>query len=122
MQIAFVASPAEAVKILLHAGPEFRFPVLASSGLASGFVMAVALNSLVAAVDPAPQIEASDEAVIHSEDAAPSAISTPASPNVVSAPVISLFQTNATGIKLVLNASWGLRAANSIAWLSGVTW
>src|SRR5215207_11372979 len=59
MQIAFVASPGEAVKIALRAGPEFRFPVLASNGLAAGVVLCVALPALAAAVNPEPRFDIS---------------------------------------------------------------
>ena len=53
MDIAFVANPGEAGKLALRSGSEFKFPVFASSALAAGVVMAVALPALVSAIDPA---------------------------------------------------------------------
>jgi hypothetical protein len=122
MNIAFVASPGEAVKIALRAGPNFKFPVLASGGLAAGFVMCVALPALVSAIDPAVRFEASKEATIHMEDTTPLAIGTAGSPNTVAAPTRNLFQTDCVGFKLLLEVSWGLRAANAVSWTSAVTW
>jgi hypothetical protein len=122
MSIAFVASPAAAVKIALRAGPEFRFPVLASNGLAAGFVMAVALPALASAVDPAVRIDASAESLVHMEDTTPLQIGVSATPNTVSAPTRSLFQTDAIGFRIILEASWGLRAANAVSWTEAITW
>ena len=122
LNIAFVAAPGEAVKIALRAGPKFKFPVFASGGLASGSVMAVALPALVSATDPAARFSVSTEAVLHMEDTSPAAIGTTGSPNVVAAPARSLWQTDCVAFRLVLEASWGLRAASSVAWTSSVTW
>jgi hypothetical protein len=122
LNLAFVASPAEAVKIVLRAGPDFKFPVLASGGLAAGIVMCVALPALVSAIDPAVRFEVSKEATIHAEDSSPLAIGTPGSPNTVAAPVRSLWQTDCISWKVLLSISWGLRAANAVSWTSSVTW
>jgi hypothetical protein len=122
MNIAFVASPGEAVKIALRTGPDFKFPVLASGGLAAGIVMCIALPALVSAIDPAVRFETSKEATIHLEDTSPLAIGTPGSPNTVASPTRSLFQTDCIAFKLLLEVSWGLRASNAVAWVSSVTW
>jgi hypothetical protein len=120
MDIAFVASPGEAVKIALRAGPEFSFPVFASGQLASGFVMAVALPALVAAVDPEVTFDVRRDGAAHFEDTSPLPIST--TPTPITAPVKSFYQHDLLGFRLKLNASWGVRAAGSVAWLSAVTW
>jgi hypothetical protein len=122
MNLVFVAAPGEAVKIALRAGPEFKFPVLASGGLAAGFVMCIALPALVSAIDPAVRFEASKEATLHMEDTTPLAIGTAGTPNTIAAPVRSLFQTDCVGFKLLLEVSWGLRAANAVSWTSAVSW
>ena len=121
-QIAFVAAPGEAVKILLQAGPNFRFPVLASNGLASGIVMAVATNAIAVAVDPVPRIEASRDTLTQLEDAAPVAIGTAGSPNVVAAPVRSMWQTDSVSLRVIMRVAWGLRSAGAVSWVSGVSW
>jgi hypothetical protein len=122
-QIAFVASPEDAVRIALRSPVgAFPYPVLASAGLPSGTVMAIAVNSLVGAVDSVPRFTVSREAVYHSENTTPLAIATAGTPNVVAAPVRSLFQTDCIAIKLVMDLAWGLRAAGSVAWVENVTW
>jgi hypothetical protein len=120
--LAFIANSGEAVKILLRAGPEFRFPVLASGQLAAGIVMCVALPALVSAVDPAVRFDVSRESIAHLEDTSPLPIST--TPTTIAAPVRSFWQTDVVGFRLRLEASWGLRAsaASSVAFVTGATW
>jgi hypothetical protein len=125
MNIAFVAAPGEAVKIAFAAGPDFKFPVFASGGLAAGFVVCVALPALVSAVDPSVRFDVSTEALVHMEDTTPLAIGTAGSPNTVAAPARSVWQTDCIAFRLILEASWGLRvatASTAVAWTSGVTW
>jgi hypothetical protein len=121
-QIAFIAAPGEAVKILLRAGPNFRFPVFASSGLAAGYVLCVALPALAVAVDPIPAIEASRDAIMQMEDTSPVAIGTTGSPNVVGAPIRSMYQTDSVSLRVIMRVGWAVRAAGAIAWTQSVTW
>jgi hypothetical protein len=37
-------------------------------------------------------------------------------------PTKSLFQLDLIGLKMNLDAAWGMRAANHAAWLQGATW
>lgn len=122
-QIAFIADAATAAKIKLSM-PLLPFPVLPSSGLAAGMAMAIALPAIAVAGDAVPRIDVSTEAVYHSDDAAPLAIATPGSPNTVAAPARSLWQTDAIGLRLIMEISWGLRVAPSsaVAWMTGVAW
>ena len=122
MNIAFVAAPGEAVKIALRAGSEFKFPVFASSALAAGIVMAVALPALVSAIDPAVRFEVGQDALMHFEDTTPLAIGTVGSPATVAAPALSMWQSDLSAFRVVLEACWGLRATGAVAWITGVTW
>jgi hypothetical protein len=81
-QVAFVAAPGEAVKIALLWTGALPPVLLASNGLAAKTVMAVALNALVVAVDPAPRFSVTKEAVYHEENTDPEPIvdGTPANP------------------------------------------
>jgi hypothetical protein len=116
LNIAFVAAPGEAVKIMLAAGPKFAFPVFASSGLTEGTVMAVALNALASASDPAPKIKTSSDAILHLEDTTPL-------PGLTGTPVASMFQIDGVAIRLVLMATWGLRVpTGAVAFIEEVTW
>ena len=120
--IVFVASPNQAVSLrIMPAGP-LGYEVLSSGALSAGTVMAVAANALASAVDAAPTIESSSEAVLHYDDALPAAIGTPGSPNVVAAPAKSSFPRDLIGLRLIFDVSWTLRAAGAVAWLTGATW
>ena len=83
--------------------------------------MAIALPALVSAMDPAVRFETSKQADVHMDDA-PSPLSAVGPPNTVAAPIRSLYQTDCVSFKVLLEVSWGLRAANAVAWTSAVTW
>jgi hypothetical protein len=40
----------------------------------------------------------------------------------VAAPTRSTYQTATTGLRMITPVSWGLRAPNAVAWMSGVNW
>jgi hypothetical protein len=120
LDLVFIASPAEAVKILLTAGPHFAFPVFASGALAATkTVICVAPVAVVAAADSTPEIMETRTALVH-HDTAPTDITggTP-SPAV---PVRSTFQTDTSAFRLILDLDWALLNAGAIAVVSGVTW
>lgn len=119
--IAFVASPKQAAKIMLRRTMPLAFPVFSSAALADGIVMAVALGALAIAGDGAPHFSVSDQAVLHMDDA-PSAFSTPGTPATVSAPLRDLYQTDTVAVKLTMQMDWAMRSANGIAWTQSVTW
>src|SRR5262249_27015917 len=114
-----VTSAVQAATLKLMAGPKFDVPVLASSGIAAGTVIAVEPSSFVSAFGAAPEFEISTASVLHMEDTAPVDITggTP-SPAV---PVKSMFQTDSMALKMTLRASWGMRAAHA-AVINGATW
>ena len=92
-----------------------------SNSLADGVVICIATNALVSAFGTVPTIEASKEAVVHMDTAA-GAVSTAGAPNVVAAPVRSLFQTDCISLKLRLPCAWTLRTASGLAWTQSVNW
>jgi hypothetical protein len=121
-RIAFVGSPDVVVKLRLAAGTEFSYPVFASSALAAGTLMAIALPALVAAVDPRPEIEAGYAATLHMDNSGPLAIATPGSPATVAAPSRSLFQMDSIALRLAFQVTWALRASGAIAFVTSVSW
>jgi hypothetical protein len=82
-------------------------------------VITVAANAVVSAVDGAPVIETSKEAEFHRESV-PQEIVT--SGGTVATPVGSLFQTDSVALRLKWPITWGLRASNGLAWMTGVNW
>jgi hypothetical protein len=116
--LVFVAAPAQAVALGLWAPNQFKYRVLASSGLSAGTVMAIAPNAVVSAMDPVPRFEISRDATIHM-DTSPAQFATG---GVVAAPLRSLFQTDSIGLRLIMEVSWGLRNPAGLAWMSAVNW
>jgi hypothetical protein len=110
-QVAIVAAPEIAAEINLRLPKPLAYAVLASANLAAGTIIAIALPALASAVDGAPSIESSREAVLH-EHTDPSEIITG-----VTRPLRSMFQTDSVNMRLRWQISWGLRDARAVAWL-----
>lgn len=119
--IILVGSPARAATIRLRAPRDLSVEVLASSAIADDELIAIASNALVSATDATPRFSASNEAILHLEDTTPLAISTAGSPNVISAPVRSLWQTDTTGLRMVQEVSWALRSPNGLSWIDNIS-
>jgi hypothetical protein len=118
--LLFVAAPDVAAKLAL-AQPDLKLPVVASGALASGTLLCMAPAALAVAVDPVPLIELSQDATVPL-DTQPLALATVGEPNTIAAPSVSFFQQNLTGIRFIVNATWGWRSSGGIAWTETVTW
>lgn len=119
--IAYIAAPARAAMINLWASRELPYPVLSSPAVAAADLICVATDGLVSAVDAAPEIDTSNVAVLHIDDA-PLPISTPGTPPTVAAPTHSLWQSGMVGIRLRFGVSWALRSPKALAWLVATKW
>jgi len=63
------------------------------------------------------------DAVLHGEDVAPLPIAAgPQGSAVVATPTVSLFQSDLIALRLIVDATWGLRAAGKTALVTGLTW
>jgi hypothetical protein len=120
-----VTNPVQAATLRLLTNTNFNIPVLSSNAVAVGTVIMLEGSSFVSAFDPTPRFEAGDQMAIHMEDVAPVDITggTP-SPAV---PVRSMFQVDSIGLRMTLNAAWGLRTASvsgqhNISYVTAVTW
>jgi hypothetical protein len=115
---AFVAAPAQALAIKLSAGPHFDIPVLSAPVLATAIpartVIAIESSSLAIGLDPTPEFFVSKAGTLHFED------TTPATATLAS-PTRSLFQTDSLALKMLLRASWAMRAPH-VAWTTNVNW
>jgi len=111
--IALVAAPAQAAAINLRLPRAPAYPVLASTSLPSGSIIAVALPALVSAVE-VPRIEASTDALVHEEKNAPAVN---IGGGVMASPLRSFFQSDTVGLKLRWPISWALRDARGVAWM-----
>ena len=115
LDLVFVASPAEAVKILLNAGPRFQFPVLASGGLAAKTVCCFAPIAVVAAAAPDVDIQESREALVQMDTA-------PGDPVMSGQSVKSMWQLDSSAFRVIFDVDWGLLNPGGAAIVSGVTW
>jgi hypothetical protein len=95
-----ITNPAQAVTLSLLAGPKFNIPVLQSSAIAAGTVIAVEPASFVSAFGAEPSFEVSPFAMLTFDDA-------PA--NFPAGNVKSTFQTDEVALRMVLRAAWGMR-------------
>ena len=132
----FIMNPVQALSIALtqNAGGDFPFaadigrgflqgyPVLQSATVASGTVMLVDAADFFSATGDEPRFDVSDQATLHMEDAAPTAIATSGTPNVVAAPVRSLWQTDTLGLRMIVDLNWAMRRSGVVAYVTSVTW
>ncbi len=94
----------------------------AFSASTPGTVALVDAADFFTATGDEPRFDVSDQATLHMEDTAPQAIGTVGTPNVVAAPVRSLFQTDSLGLRMILDLNWTMRRAGMVAFVAGVTW
>jgi hypothetical protein len=118
----FIANPQQAATMKLLASPLFRYPVLPSSALALGTVIVVEASSFVSAFGATPEFSTDQQMAIVMEDTSP-----PQDP-MTGQSVKSLFQVDSIGLRMILRASWGMRAAPTdgtkaaVAYVAGATW
>jgi hypothetical protein len=117
-QIAFVASPKQAIAIGLQA-ENFDYPLFTSNALPAGTVIAIATPALASVVEAMPRIDSNEVALVHEESAAQPIVT---AAGTLATPVRSLYQTDSVGLRLRLPISWTVRAPGAIAWMQSVTW
>lgn len=132
----FLMNPVQALSISMtqNAGGDFPFanimsdgtlqgyPVIQSATVAAGNVFLVDAADFFSATGDEPRFSVSDQATLHMEDTAPTAIGTAGTPNVVAAPVRSLWQTDTIGLRMILDINWAMRRTGSVAFVTSVTW
>ncbi len=115
--VVFVAAPEQALAVALRA-PDFG-PVLASRALPAKTVVAVAANAVASGFDSAPVIEASRETELLLDTAPGEIVPQGGS---LTYPTGTLFQGDKLALKMRMEAGWTLRAPNTVAWMSSVSW
>lgn len=119
-EVVLVAAIDQAVALRLRQHRE-TYVILVSAALAAGTIIAVAPNGLASAIDPVPRFEVADAATLVMDDAA-GPLSQVGTPNTISAPARSMFQTDSLALRVVLQVGWGLRSPTAIAFMTGVAW
>lgn len=132
----FIMNPVQALAISLtqNAGGDFTFaagmergmlngyPVIQSANVAAGTVFLIDAADFFTATGDEPRFDVSDQATLHMEDTSPAQIGTAGTPNVVAAPVRSMFQTDSIALRMILDMNWAMRRTGSVAFTTGVTW
>lgn len=132
----WIMNPIQAVSVSLtqNAGGDFPFaneinnnrmqgyPVVQSATVTAGMVLLVDAADFVTVEGPPARFDISDTATLHMEDTTPAAIGTVGAPNVVAAPVRSLWQTDSIGLRMLLDLNWTMRRTGVVAWTQAVTW
>jgi capsid protein len=113
--VAFVANPAQALRLRAA-----NVDAIISGYMPAGSVGAIDTAG-VAMIVGQPVFQVTDSAALHMDSAA-GPLSTVGSPNVVSAPLRSLFQEDLVGLRCVLRAGWVKRRAAATALVTGVAW
>lgn len=132
----FIMNPAQVLSISMtqNAGGDFPFraevnsgrlvgyPIIQSTTVTAGMIILLDAADFFSATGDTPRFDVSDQAVLHLDDTTPLAIGTAGSPNVVAAPVRSLWQTDCIGIRMILDINWAMRRTGVLAWTQSVTW
>jgi HK97 family phage major capsid protein/HK97 family phage prohead protease len=98
------------------------YPLIQSSTVPAGVVILIDAADFFSATGDDPRFDVSDQAVLHMEDTSPAQIGTTGTPNVVAAPVQSMFQTDALALRMILPMSWALRRTGIAVERTAVTW
>lgn len=120
VDVTFIASPRQWNATRLRLGST-RATVWPSAALADGVVIGIETAAFVSSLGAVPKITASEEATIVMDDTA-APLSTAGTPNAVSAPARSMFQTNCIALKAILDIAFAMRASGRVAYVSGATW
>jgi hypothetical protein len=94
------------------------FPFVMSAALPNGVVICVVPEGVCTAIQP-PRIDVGKQMATAMADPASEAVDIG---GVMARPMMSSFQTDSAGLKIVLPAAWGLRSPRAIAWLQDASW
>jgi capsid protein len=125
--VVFIASSAYALRLRTYKTvlepEEDNFQIFASIAVPDGRLIAVAPQAFVSGFGAVPRVLVSEHALVQLEDTSPAAtFGTAGTPNVVSAPLRSSYQTDSVVVRAILDAAWALRSTGAVAYVDSVTW
>jgi hypothetical protein len=119
LNICFIASPKQAIKIALRKSQNaFPFPVYASSALADKMVCALAFDALAVIGDAEPRVEVNKTGAMVMNDVGTEMVTG----GVVGTPILSLYQQDLLSLKIIADLNWQLRSSNGFAYITSVNW
>lgn len=116
-QPVIIAAPKQAVALGMAARDPLS--VLSSAALPVGTVVGVVPEALATVVE-SPRLDASGEVGSLNMEDAPAEIVDGS--GTVARPIMSVFQTDSTALRLIMPATWALRSSSAVAWVEGVHW
>jgi hypothetical protein len=119
--VVFIAATRQAIAARLRLRNLDQFSIFPCASLAAGTVVCVEPSAFVSYISPDPVIDVGLETALHFEDTSPQPIAAGTGPTVAS-PVRSLFQQDLVAIKVLLEISYAMRAANMVSYLTGAAW
>jgi hypothetical protein len=105
---------AEAAKVL---SPGFN--IIPTTGVSAKTLVAIDVGCIASAYAGLPEISVGEHAVLHM-DTSPASFSSTGTPNVVSAPLRSLWATDSTSLKLILRLAFCKRLSGCVQYISNV--
>jgi hypothetical protein len=119
--LVFLMNASERTRAITLA-PAIADLIVEAPSLAAKQIVALDVADLATAEGDEPRFSIAAETTLHEDDAAPAAIGTAGSPNVVAAPARSLLQTDTIAVRLSQLVCWAMRRVGRIATISSVTW
>jgi len=116
----FIVNPKQSIRLRCIA-PELASDIITSGHQPIGSVGCID-SSAVALLVSLPEFQLSRSAALHMEGASPLPLSTTGTPNVVSAPIVSLFQQDQCALRTVLRTGWAKRRSGCTALATTVAW
>lgn len=121
-KLNFVPGPDDKLGSMRQMLADSGITAIASVNVPAGRLIMIDAADFATAVEDQPEFEASEQAVIHMEDTSPAQIGTAGSPNVVAAPVQSMFQTASIALRMLLDVTWAMRRTGMVQWIDGADW
>jgi hypothetical protein len=119
--LVYIMPPADRVRALALSPGLLGVTIIEAAALTAKTVIALDCGDFVSGEGDTPRFDLSEQSTLH-EDDAPAAIGVPGSPNVVSAPSRSLFQTDTIALRFIQFVVWLLARPQRIAAVVAVTW
>jgi hypothetical protein len=119
VDIVFLAAPRQAQALRLKASPLFTSPVIMAAWLPDKTVIAASPAGIFSGYDGGSEVEASREALYHSEDSTPAPLV--GGGGALAKPQRSLFQTDVVGLRCRARCAW-CAYPGAIQFVEGVNW
>jgi hypothetical protein len=116
------ANPRQAAAMSILANGPQTFELIGHPSITAGTLVAIHPDALAVGFSAEPDVEVSENALIHMEDTSPLQISTPSSTNTIAAPVRSAWQTATHVLRCILDVAYVVRRAGAVQVITGATW